>query len=356
VPRHPSSRQLAPLRPVEKPQTEITKPARLYALKRLPSVIIGEEPEPPPGVAEPKRKPTPPELPATPARTSHPGNPDDPDLAALVESLCRGKADAVAAIVQFGNAALPQLMKRFPGPILDESAGRASESGPLLAALAKLGNPALGYVVRASEAEDGNVRRWATLLLGELPSADASKAVVQRLADDQAPVQQSALEAARLLLAGPAANQFRRALFETADEKRAPLKLRLRSIEHAAKLKDSASVPRLISLLNTGLEPIIHKAMWALTVITRNDMGRDIQAWSDWWHAHRSQHRTQWLIEALDHDDLRVRRAAAEELAAEVKEEFGYRAELERHARVDAQMRYREWWSSTGARRYGRMY
>jgi hypothetical protein len=112
----------------------------------------------------------------------------------------------------------------------------------------------------------------------------------------------------------------------------------------------------LISLLNSGVEPIIVKSQWALTMITRNDMGRDIQGWSDWWHAHRSQHRTQWLIEALDHDDLKVRRAAAEELSAEVKDDFGYRAELERTERVDAQARYREWWSAIGARRYGRLY
>lgn len=351
VPRHPSARQLAPLRPVEKPQTEITRPGRLYASKRLPSVIIGAQEEPPP---EPKRKPSPQPMPAVNGRANHASN--DRDLASLVEQLCQGRAEAAVAIAQAGNTALPQLMKRFPGPISNAEGARASECGPLLAALAKIGTPSLGYVVRASESEDEEVRRWAALLLGEMPSADASKAVVQRLADDAPAVAQSAFVAARQLLSGPAANQFRRALFEIADEKRAPLKLRLRSIEHSAKLKDGPSVPRLISLLNTGVEPIIVKSQWALTMITRHDMGRDIQAWSDWWHAHRAQHRIQWLIEALDHDDLRLRRAAFEELGSEVNEDFGYRAELERAERVSAQARYRDWWSAIGARRYGRLY
>ncbi len=189
-----------------------------------------------------------------------------------------------------------------------------------------------------------------------MPSADASKAVVQRLADDTPLVHLAALDAARLLLAGPAQSQFRRALFETAEEKRAPLMLRLRSIEHAAKLKDGASVPRLIALLNTGVEPIIHKALWALTMVTRQDHGRDIQAWSDWWHAQRSRHRLQWLIDALDHEDVRQRRAAFDELASEVKEDFGYNPDIERPARQEMQTRYKDWWSAVGARRYGRMY
>jgi hypothetical protein len=351
VPRHPSARQLAPLRPIEKPPTEITRPGRVYAAKRLPSVIIGAQDEPPP---EPPRKPTPPPLPAVNGRASH--APSDRDLGALVEQLCEGRPDAAVAIAMAGNAVLPQLMKRFPGPIANAEGARASDCGPLLAALAKIGTPALGYIVRASESEDDEVRRWAALLLGEMPSADASKAVVQRLADDTPAVALAAFAAARQLLSGPAANQFRRALFEVADEKRAPLKLRLRSIEHSAKLKDGPSVPRLISLLNTGVEPIIVKSQWALTMITRHDMGRDIQAWSDWWHAHRAQHRIQWLIEALDHDDLRLRRAAFEELGGEVGEDFGYRAELEQAERVSAQARYRDWWSSIGARRYGRLY
>jgi HEAT repeat protein len=287
-------------------------------------------------------------------RASHAAH--ERDLSALVEQLCQGRAEAMVAIAQAGGSALPQLMKRFPGPITNAEGARASDAGPLLAALAKIGTPSLGYVVRASESEDDEVRRWAALLLGEMPSADASKAVVQRLADDTPEVAQAAFSAARQLLGGPAANQFRRALFEIADEKRAPLKLRLRSIEHSAKLKDGPSVPRLISLLNTGVEPIIVKSQWALTMITRHDMGRDIQAWSDWWHAHRAQHRIQWLIEALDHDDLRLRRAAFEELSSEVGEDFGYRAELEQSDRIAAQTRYRDWWSSTGARRYGRLY
>ena len=62
------------------------------------------------------------------------------------------------------------------------------------------------------------------------------------------------------------------------------------------------------------------------------------------------------MIDALDRDDVRLRRAAHEELNHEVKEDFGYTADLERAQRQESQARYKDWWSAVGARRYGRMY
>jgi hypothetical protein len=249
-------------------------------------------------------------------------------------------------------------MARFPGPVVSERAGpnsRASECGPLLQALANIGSPALPDIMRSSEDRDAGIRRWATLLLGEIPGPEACRAVVQRLADDVPRVHQAALDAARLLLVGPAANLFRKTLFEVAEAEDAQLTLRLRTLEHVARLKDSASVPRLIALLSLDTEPVVHKALWALTVITRHDFGRDVPAWTDWWQTHQSKHRFQWLIEALDHSDIRLRKAAGDELQLEAKESFGYTERQAQPERQVVQQRYREWWETTGARRYGRV-
>jgi HEAT repeat protein len=284
--------------------------------------------------------------------------PPEPEIEALIELLCQGNAKAAQDLARIGAPTLPQLMARFPGPVISERAGpssRASECGPLLQALANIGSPALPDITRSTEDQDARVRRWATLLLGEIPGPEACRAVVQRLADEVPRVHQAALDAARLLLSSSAANLFRKTLFEVAEAEDAPLTLRLRTLEHVARLRDSASVPRLIALLSLDTEPVVHKALWTLTVITRQDFARDAQAWSDWWQAHQSQHRFQWLIEALDHHDPRLRKAAADELFIEAKDSFGYSESLPQPERLAAQQRYREWWETMGARRFGRL-
>ena len=286
-----------------------------------------------------------------------PPPPADHEIEDLVERVCQGNLDAVQDLARIGAPSLPQVMARFPGPVISERAGpssRASKCGPLLQALAAMGGPVTASITRSSEDEDARVRRWATLLLGELPGPEACRAVVQRLADDVPRVHQAALDAARLLLQSPAADLFRATLFEVAEADEAPLTLRLRTLEHVAKLKDSASVPHLIAFLGADMEPIVHKALWALTVVTRHDFGRDARAWQDFWHDKRGKHRIEWLIDALDQRDVRLRKAAADELREEAGELFGYSEEAPEPERKDAQRRLRTWWENTGARRHAR--
>ncbi|HEU4583034.1 MAG TPA: HEAT repeat domain-containing protein [Polyangiaceae bacterium] len=314
--------------------------------------------EPPPSTRSPSRPPSfPPLGNLSPSKTPS-APPAEPEIESLIELLCQGNAKAAQDLARLGAAGLPQLMARFPGPVVSERAGpssRASECGPLLQALANIGSPAVPDITRSTEDRDARVRRWATLLLGEIPGPEACRAVVQRLADEEPRVHQAALDAARLLLSSSAANLFRKTLFEVAEAEDAPLTLRLRTLEHVARLRDSASVPRLIALLSLDTEPVVHKALWTLTVITRQDFGRDTQSWSDWWQTHQAKHRFQWLIEALDHRDPRLRKAAADELLIEARDSFGYAENLPDDERRAAQQRYQRWWETTGARRFGRL-
>jgi hypothetical protein len=264
----------------------------------------------------------------------------------------------VQDLARIGAPSLPQVMARFPGPVISERAGpssRASKCGPLLQALAAMGGPVTASITRSSEDDDARVRRWATLLLGELPGPEACRAVVQRLADDVPRVHQAALDAARLLLQSPAADLFRTTLFEVAEADDAPLTLRLRTLEHVAKLKDSASVPRLIAFLGADMEPIVHKALWALTVVTRHDFGRDARAWQEFWQDKQGKHRVEWLIDALEQRDVRLRKAAADELREEAGELFGYSEEAPESERQSAQRRFRTWWENTGSKRQVRL-
>jgi len=103
------------------------------------------------------------------------------------------------------------------------------------------------------------------------------------------------------------------------------------------------------------MEPIVHKALWALTVVARHDFGRDVKAWTDFWNANQSRHRLEWLIDALDGRDPRLRRAAADELREESGELFGYAEDLPRPDRLRARGDFQRWWETTGSLRYRRV-
>lgn len=333
---------------------------------RLPSVILREDHDvvaPPKSDESASAPPTDPPLGAAPASApeenpvppapEHPANPTALDR--LVERTCEGDLEARRELTRLGDEPLQQLMQRFPGPVVTERAGprsRASQCGPLLQALAKIGSPAVPDVSRSTEDGSENVRRWATLLLGEMPSADSCRAVVRRLADESPRVHQAALDAAGMLLRSAAANHFREALFEVAEGEDKPLTLRLRTLEHVAKLKDGDSVPRLLELLENPSESIVHKALWALTVVTRQDFGRSPSAWAAWWQRHQKQHRTQWLIRALNHPERHIRRGASEELTRKAGVDYGYRDDLPERQRVSCQERFSQWWQ-TARHRYG---
>jgi hypothetical protein len=307
--------------------------------------------------ADSKAPPAVESIPAAAARDSKLPIAPEPEIDLLVDQVCQGSLKAAQDLARIGAPTVQRLMARFPGPVVSERAGpssRASECGPLLQALANIGSPAVPDIMRSSEDQDERVRRWATLLLGEMPGPEACQAVVQRLADEAPRVHQAALDAARLLLSSSAANLFRKTLFEVAEAESAPLTLRLRTLEHVARLRDSASVPRLIRFLGLDTEAVVHKALWVLSVITRQDFGRNSERWWEWWHAHQGQHRLEWLIESLDHADARLRKAAADELLLEARDSFGFSENAPHEERLAAQTRYAEWWRTLGARRFGR--
>jgi hypothetical protein len=71
-----------------------------------------------------------------------------------------------------------------------------------------------------------------------------------------------------------------------------------------------------------------------------------------WWDHHSTQHRVEWLIDALTHDVVDIRGGAAAELRAVTGEYFGYSADLPLRDRERAQQRYRDWWATDGRARF----
>jgi hypothetical protein len=281
------------------------------------------------------------------------------DMEGLVRGVLADDEKAINTISRMGASAASLLVSKLPGPIKPETdrpgvSDLASDRGPVLRALARIGDPAVPFLAVRSNDADPVVRAWTTQLLGEIPSADSAQAVARRVIDAQPEVRRAALEAGRLLQSSDEARSvLRDKVLLLAEDTAARIDSRVLAIEAIANFRDGRAVPRLIRLAATRDEAG-HSAQWALGVLTRQAFGRDTAAWDAWWKEHGSAHRVEWLIDSLMHDDPEVRRAAGEELKAITKEYFGYYDDLAKFERSKAQGRYRQWWEATGKARFSR--
>lgn len=282
------------------------------------------------------------------------------DTEDLVARLASGDASAADRLVQIGAAAVPGLVGAFPGPITSElrrtsgeGPARASDCGPILKVLARIGPKAAGVLAVRSNDKDSVTRAWATRLLGEMPCLDAARAVTRRFVDDDAEVRRAALAAGRMLQAHPAtgvvlASTLSEMLLDSTRQDR----LQHMVIEAIADLREARAVPALATLLATGSPEIQRSAHWALVVLARTDYADNAAAWDEWWRVNSSRHRIEWLIDALMHESQEIRRAAGDELKSLTKEYFGYYDDLPARERERAQKRYRDWWDSKGKARF----
>jgi len=282
------------------------------------------------------------------------------DTEDLVARAVHGEDEAAARLVKIGAAAVPALVGAFPGPITSElrkSAGegppRASDCGPILKILARIGPKAAGVLSVRSNDHDPVIRGWATRLLGELPCIDAARAVARRFVDEDAEVRRGALAAGRQLQShNVAGNVLASTLAEMLLDSGRNDRMQHMIIEAIADLREARAIPALATLLAAGSQEVQRSAHWALVVLARTDHGDDAAAWDEWWRVNGSRHRIEWLIDALMHDQQEIRRAAGDELKSLTKEYFGYYDDLPSREREKAQARYREWWESKGKARF----
>ncbi|MGE0321154.1 MAG: hypothetical protein AB7S68_02565 [Polyangiaceae bacterium] len=285
---------------------------------------------------------------------------NESDTHDLVRDLIAGNEIAFEAIVDDGKRSLGALLAAFPGPIHAEqkpvgSDGpiRASECGPVLKALAAIGQDAVGFIAVRTQDRDPVVRGWATRLLGELPCGESARNVGRRVTDKDPDVRRAALAAGRMLLSDEnSRSELLRTLIQLAGDARQSEDAAHAAIEMLADLREGRAVSALIDLLNSEYTDIAKSAQWALVVLTRQDFAQDQAGWKKWWTANSSRHRIEWLIDALLHEVPEIRRAAGDELKSLTKEYFGYYDDLPRAERAKAQARYVEWWESRGKARF----
>ncbi len=282
------------------------------------------------------------------------------DCQALLEQLLAGSSAAGDKLVQIGEPAVAVLASSFPGPITAElrrgvgnAPSRASECGPVLRTLARIGVKAAAVLVVRTADSDPNVRAWATRLLGEMPNEDAARAIVRRFVDDEQEVRRAALAAGRLMQASVEARaMIHVGLAELLGDSSRPEQQRHALIEAIADLRDGRAIPTVLRLLEDRSADIVRSAHWALVVLARQDYGNSAAAWEEWWRHNSARHRIEWLIDALLHDSPDIRRAAGDELKSTTKEYFGYYDDLPVAERQKAQTRYREWWEAKGKARF----
>lgn len=281
------------------------------------------------------------------------------EASALLEYLLKGDETAANQLVEMGTAAVPVLVNAFPGPLRHPSLRpgaeptRASECGPVLKTLYRLGAKSVPFLVVRTNDADPVVRRWATHLLGELPAPESAHAVARRFFDTDETVRRAALSAAKLLLTHPEFGpQLINEFAELAEDRSKGMGMRLASIEALTDLRHPLTVPALIRLLAEGTEDVEKAAHQALVVVARQDFGRQGALWAEWWRANGQRHRIEWLIDSLTHESQDIRRAAGEELKMVTREYFGYYDDLPARERERAQSRYREWWETRGKARF----
>jgi len=282
------------------------------------------------------------------------------DCKALLEQLLQGDASAGDRLVAAGAPGIAVLVAAFPGPLEAPSSrrpnaglARASDCGPVLRTLARIGERAVPFLVVRTNDADALVRGYATRLLGEIPSPDSAHAVARRFFDGDVEVRRAALTAARLLTSSPEGIATLVAeLGTTASDRMRPTTVRLTAMETLAELRQPQAVPYLVAALDDNPRDIVQSARRALVVLARQDLGTDAPAWSSWWRGASTRHRIEWLIDALTHETTEIRRAAGEELKALTREYFGYYDDLPPGERSAAQRQYRQWWETRGKGRF----
>jgi hypothetical protein len=282
------------------------------------------------------------------------------DCKALLDQLLAGDASAGDRLVAAGAPGIAVLVGAFPGPIEAPSSrrasagmARASDSGPVLRTLARIGEKAVPFLIVRTNDASAEVRGFATRLLGEIPSPESAHAIARRFFDGDVEVRRAALTAARLLTVSlDAIATLVAELGVTAEDRMRPTSVRLTAMESLAELRQPQAVPYLTLTLEDNPVDIVQSARRALTVLARQDFGAEPGPWNDWWRTASSRHRIEWLIDALTHESSEIRRAAGEELKALTREYFGYYDDLPPAERAAAQRQYRQWWDTRGKARF----
>ncbi len=275
------------------------------------------------------------------------GDRPPPDFQPLLARLLGTEpAERARAMAEFARTPEPSarvLARAFPGPTAwsrtaVEELPEADELGPVPGALVRLGRPGASALATLLDAPSADTRYFALLTAGKLVFPEVVAGVLRGVFDLMPELSSAARLAARALRRLP---RFEVAMPSLRQElsARDPMR-RILAARALGALRDRQAVEGLIGL--TGSDDVLcaSAAAEALGEITRASYGTARRAWVAWWAENRRRTRPQWLLAALRHPDVAVRRAAAEELASALGETLGYSPDAPEKLREPAVQRW----------------
>lgn len=264
--------------------------------------------------------------------------------------------DAGQTIVLMGERAVSSIMARFPGPLApgiepdSPALPVASSCGPLFALLVAIGSDSVLQVAQRATSILSEDRFWAAHVLGEIVCVESAEVVATLLFDDDDSVRNVARRATAHLLAfvPDAADAVLPMLEQAARGSSDGPGRRFLALETLGELAIPSTLPALITLLSDPVRDFADAVHRTLVQITCQDFGREPRRWINWFAANASRHRVEWIMDALMHESVEMRRIAADALAPVVGRDLGYDAFESRDERASAHVRYLLWWEQEG--------
>ncbi len=270
------------------------------------------------------------------------------------------------AVLEVGDAALPVLVREFPGPLWVPPRKPKSENinsfpeGREVSAIAHtlvaFRDRAAPYLPSLLDHRKDHIRFYAVLLAREIPHPVLAVPLSRRITDKAADVRAASVHALRLH------RRFRDEYSQAMDAVRAialaprkDIDARAAAIRALGELRDVDSLRGLIDSLSAKESSISNAALESLVAITRQNFEFSDKKWRDWADRNDSRHRIEWLIDSLTHSDESVRSAASTELKRLTQAYYGYHHSLPKKERETAQRKYRKWWDKEGASRFDRV-
>ncbi len=270
-----------------------------------------------------------------------------------------GESAAVNALMTLGEAALPTLTQRFPGPLWFDRKRphrrlpRGRDISAIARAFVAFRSTAVPYVISLLEARDPDVRFYGTLLASEFVSVELLVPVGERIFDRDPGTQLLAVDVLKRF--GRFEKEMEELLkavrVEARVDRKDPERRRV-AVRALGLLRDVRAVDILVELVGSAEASLADQAQKSLILLTRQDFGDSQRRWSQWFEKNRSRHRVEWLIDGLVHTDEDIRAAAGDELQLITQEYYGYHPRLPKRDREVAHKRYRKWWEGEGRARF----
>ena len=271
------------------------------------------------------------------------------DMIGTLNGRDRKAAFALAQQISDAPELVPALMAIFPGRLYVDRYGwpveklaPVEEHGPVLGALANLGDAAAEAVAAKLDDSSLDVRFYATFLFTRLSPDNALMALHDRLDDRD---RQTRDIAVRALSRGKDAPGFDAVTYRMIEEVRDSNDTA--RVEAASTLlglvHDRRAIDGLINALErhghrTGV--VIHKALQRITL---QSMPQSNIAWRTWWGGATDERRSAWVLRAMNSTSDEIRGLVAEEIARLRGVHINYHPDQPPSLRTRAQGQLKAW-------------